>query len=180
MLGTPGNLSGGCPERGRVELGCSSLEHWGRAVAYREDALGVSLGSHVGVMNSLQHHPGFIVLPVLEPDRAHGQVSRPQTRAYSPAFHPGLPTPDLWAHPSPTRKEPQAGTQHNVIIRGQELGETDTTIGPRDPLVQWKRKLKTRQVTTTGKHVGREGAGPQPAAPRYSWRARATAPPAKF
>lgn len=39
----------------------------GRAVAYREDSLRMALGSHVGVMNLLQHHPGLIMLPVLEP-----------------------------------------------------------------------------------------------------------------
>lgn len=39
----------------------------GRTVTYREDSLRMPLGSHVGIMNLLQHHPGFIMLPILEP-----------------------------------------------------------------------------------------------------------------
>lgn len=99
----------------------------GRAVAYREDTLGVSLGSHVSVMNSLQHHPGFIVLPILEPDRAHGQVSRPRTQAYNPALHPGFwscgarkgscPRPLTYRHTHhPLGKSPKRG--HSKMSSG--------------------------------------------------------------
>lgn len=41
----------------------------GRTVAYREDSLRMPLGSHVGVMDLLQYHPGLIMLPILEPQK---------------------------------------------------------------------------------------------------------------
>lgn len=53
----------------------------GGAVAYGEDSLRMALGAHVSVMDLLQHHPGLVVLPILEP----------QTEF--PSCYPGLPGP---------------------------------------------------------------------------------------
>lgn len=75
-----------------------------RTVAYREDSLRMPLGSHVGVMDLLQYHPGLIMLPILEPQK---QSPHPGQPFPDPGLQIPLSQPDLGAYPPSTPKEPK-------------------------------------------------------------------------
>ena len=43
---------------------------------HREDSLRVALGPHVGIMDLLEDHPAFIMLPILQTNKHGGFVRR--------------------------------------------------------------------------------------------------------